>query len=328
MRATSLSPHPASNTKTLPMKTLLFCVVAFACSLAHSKGGPTAGRLPVPEGHKLVHEFMSPGNANGDFTEVFVMVTTQDGYPAASYVVRSNDGKTANESKSAAVLSDKKGCVNKEEGSMAIYRAATAPSSYDWTQVVPRRWDTSVPEAQARRIYQQSDRILDIVATEICIATDKLFSHYLQGASSTAFRSREIAGEEERAQNKAREEAENRDWRWVKSTWSANFPVSSCATAESRLSGVSRSARRISCQCVVAPINYPGYRGVMGTTCHLRWQGNLELDGKRSYDGRVVFNNTRADGEDMESEQQPHSVQSEQKKAEACEARGMKYPCD
>lgn len=328
MRATNQSPHPASNMKNLPMKTLLFCFVAFAWPLAHSKGVPTAGRLPVPEGHKLVHEFMSPGNANGDFTEVFVLVTTQNGYPAASYVVRSNDGKNASEDKSAAVLSDKNGCVNKEKGRMTIYRSNTAPSSYDWTQVVPRRWDTSVPEAQARRFYQHADRMLDIVATEICIATDKLFSTYLQGASSTAFRSRERASEEERNQSKVREEAENRDWRWVKSTWFANYAASSCTRAESRLSGVSRSARRITCRCEVAEIDHPAYRGVMGTTCHLRWQGNLELDGRRSYDGRVEYSYTRTNTEYMENDQEPHAVLSEQKKAEACEARGMKYPCE
>lgn len=310
------------------MKTLIFCVAAFACSLAHSRGVPTAGSIPVPAGHKLVHEFMSPGNKNGDYNEVFLQVTTQNGYPASSYVVRSNDGKNVSEENFVAVLSDIKGCVNKEDGRMTIYRSATAPSSYDWNQVVPRRWDYTVAEAQSRRYYKQTDRMLDIVATEICIATDKLFSTYLQAASSSASQNLMRPDQEKREQSKARDEAENGDWRWVKSTWFANYAASSCTRAESRLSGVSRTARKITCRCDVAEIKHPAYRGVMGTTCHLRWQGNLELDGKRTYDGRVEYSYTRENTEYMENHQQSPAVQSEQKKAEACEARGMNYPCD
>ena len=314
--------------KTLPMKTLLLCILAFAWPLVHSKGVPTAGLLPVPAGHKLIHEFRSPDNKKGDYTEVFIQVTTDKGYPAAHYVLRTNDGQDASEQAFAAVLSDKQGCVNKAEGRMSIYRSATESTRYDWTRAVPRRWDYTVADAQARRYYKETDSMLDIVATEICVATDKLFSTYLERATNTELNDRERAFEEKKAQKKADEEAENRDWRWVRSTWDANYAVSSCSRARSRVSGLSRSARNISCQCAVAEIDHPGYRGVMGTICKLRWQGNLELDGKRSYDGRIEYNKTRANGEAMDNYQEPPVVQSEREKAEACEARGMVYPCN
>jgi len=106
------------------MKKLLCCALLVVWLPAHAKGVPTAGLAPVPAGQKLIHEFISPDYKNGKYTEVFVMVYLQNGYPAARYVLRSNDGKEARDEEFAAALSDSDGCVNKEAGNI-VYRSAT-----------------------------------------------------------------------------------------------------------------------------------------------------------------------------------------------------------
>lgn len=298
--------------------------------LANSKGVPTAGIAPVPDGHRLVHEFLSPENKSGDYTEVFVQVTKKNGYPAASYVLRSNDGKTASEEKFIAVLSDIKGCVNKEHGKITINRSDNSSTSYNWSQLIPQRWNLSGKEVESRRFYKSTDRIPNIIATEICVATDRSFAQQLQLAWSSAVQSQIGAEQEKQEQNQAKQGTENRGWYWVSSKWVANYEAQSCVRASSRVAGISYSARtrKISCRCVVAEIDHPAYRGVLGTTCKLRWQGNLESDGMRTYDGRVEYDRTRENGEYMENNQESSVAESKQQETEACVAKGMKYPCD
>ncbi|WP_181373126.1 hypothetical protein [Massilia glaciei] len=155
------------------MKTL-FLLLALVPTLALSEGVPTTGRVPVPENHSLVHEFLG---ADGIYTEIFANIFVKDKYVGANVVIRTNDGVSAKNERSLFSLASTTPC-EVESGLLRNYVGNKAPSEHNWTRVVPQSWGDS------RRRYAPTDNMKDVLATEMCLQTHPPFANYLHSAWS------------------------------------------------------------------------------------------------------------------------------------------------
>jgi hypothetical protein len=153
---------------------LISATLLLQCTIALAVGGPTRGKIPAPDKHILVHEFINHGYKS-QYTELFTNVfVDKDNLPSAQVVMRSNDGFNGEDFKRFAVM-PKPCSFDDISGDMRIYSSETEFKAYKWSRVVPAKWDNE------RRIYRQDDVMTDVLATEICLQTNQGFMGYLHG---------------------------------------------------------------------------------------------------------------------------------------------------